>query len=64
MKSSWIQGEDVETFPKDPFKMVRTWIINSGNRKVVRIIVDGGYGLGDGGHGIVVSGEREAGYRW
>ena len=31
----WIQGEDVETFPKTLFKMVETWIIRSDKRRVM-----------------------------
>ena len=36
----WTGGEDVETFPNDPFKMVEACIISSGERKVA--------GKGDG----------------
>ena len=35
-----IRGEDVETFPKDPLKMVEAWII-SGKGKVVGVKGDG-----------------------
>ena len=30
-----IQGEDVETFPKDSFQMMDTWIIHSVKKKVM-----------------------------
>ena len=32
----------METFPKDPFKMVVAWIIDSGKRKVIGVTIETG----------------------
>ena len=33
----WIQGEDVETFPEDPFEMVKARIVSDDERQLVEV---------------------------
>ena len=42
----WIRGEDVEAFSKDPFELAETWIISSGEGKVMGVTGGAGGGVG------------------
>ena len=35
---SWIQGEDMETFPEDAFEMVKARIVSGNERQVMSVL--------------------------
>ena len=46
MMRSWVDGEDVEAFSKDPFELVETRIISRDEGKVMGITGGSGGGVG------------------
>ena len=46
VQGCWIRGEDAEAFSKDPFEVVESWIISSGEGKVMGVMGGAGGGVG------------------